>query len=99
MGSGRVPTWIGFGAVAALLALAPVAAAQPIRRVAGLDEPFSGAAALPTDGRMTQVLPLGPMPTAGRMAQMANDEKFKAALERKLEPGAKVIVDEEAPKK
>jgi hypothetical protein len=33
------------------------------------------------------------------MAQMANDEKFKQALERKLEPGSKVIVDEEAPKK
>jgi HlyD family secretion protein len=52
-----------------------------------------------TDGRFTQVLPHGPMPTSGRMAAMANDEKVKAALERKLEPGTKVIVDEEAPKK
>jgi hypothetical protein len=33
------------------------------------------------------------------MAQMANDENFKKALERKLEPGMKVIVDSEAPKK
>jgi len=52
-----------------------------------------------TDGRMTQVLPLGQTPANGRMAAMANDPKFKAALERKLEPGTKVIVDEEAPKK
>lgn len=53
----------------------------------------------PTDGRMTQVLPRGPLPTNGRAAAMANDEKFKAALERKIEPGVQVIVDEEAPKK
>ena len=33
------------------------------------------------------------------MGAMANDEKFKQALERKLEPGTKVIVDAEAPKK
>lgn len=52
-----------------------------------------------TDGRVTQVLPPGPMPASGRMAQMANDEKIKAALERKLEPGVKIIVDEETPKK
>jgi HlyD family secretion protein len=52
-----------------------------------------------TDGRMTQVLERGPMPTGGRMGAMANDEKFKQALERKVEPGVKVIVDEEAPKK
>jgi len=52
-----------------------------------------------TDGRNTQVLPLGPLPTSGRMAQMANDENFKKAMERKLEPGMKVIVDSEAPKK
>ena len=51
-----------------------------------------------SDGRMTQVLELGELPTDGRMAQMANDEKFKQALERKLEPGTKVVVDEEAPK-
>jgi HlyD family secretion protein len=53
----------------------------------------------PTDGRNTQVLPLGQLPTSGRMAQMANDENFRKALERKLEPGMKVIVDSEAPKK
>lgn len=53
----------------------------------------------PSDGRNTQVLERGEMPSGGRMAQMANDEKFKQALARKLEPGAKVIVDEEAPKK
>jgi HlyD family secretion protein len=52
-----------------------------------------------TDGRMTQVLERGPMPTGGRMGAMANDEKFKQALERKVEAGVKVIVDEEAPKK
>jgi HlyD family secretion protein len=52
-----------------------------------------------SDGRMTQVLERGPVPTGGRMGAMANDEKFKQALERKLEPGTKVIVDEEAPKK
>jgi HlyD family secretion protein len=52
-----------------------------------------------TDGRMTQVLEGGPMPTGGRMGAMANDEKLKQALERKVEPGIKVIVDEEAPKK
>jgi HlyD family secretion protein len=52
-----------------------------------------------TDGRMTQVLPRGEAPNGGRMGQMANDEKVKQALERKLEPGTKVIVDEEAPKK
>jgi hypothetical protein len=52
-----------------------------------------------TDGRMTQVLPPGPIPASGRLATMANDEKVKAALERKLEPGMKVIVDETVPKK
>jgi HlyD family secretion protein len=52
-----------------------------------------------TDGRMTQVLEREPMPTGGRMGAMANDEKFKQALERKVEPGVKVIVDEETPKK
>jgi HlyD family secretion protein len=54
----------------------------------------------PTDGRMTQVLPHGPLQTSGRFAQMAaNNPDLKAALERKIEPGMKVIVDEEAPKK
>jgi HlyD family secretion protein len=52
-----------------------------------------------TDGRMTQVLPRGQLPNGGSQGPMANDEKFKKALERKIEPGVKVIVDEEAPKK
>jgi HlyD family secretion protein len=53
-----------------------------------------------TDGRMTQVLERGPQPNGARMGgPMANDERFKQALERKIEPGVKVIVDEEAPKK
>lgn len=52
-----------------------------------------------TDGRMTQVLERGPMPNPSRLGSMANDEKFKQALERKLAPGMKVIVDEEAAKK
>jgi len=53
-----------------------------------------------TDGRFTQVLPRGQMPNGGgRQGAMANDEKFKKALERRIEPGVKVIVDEEAPKK
>ncbi len=53
MGSGRVPTCIGLVAVLAVLAAAPAAVAQPVRRVAALDEPFGGVAeradrALPT---------------------------------------------------
>jgi HlyD family secretion protein len=54
-----------------------------------------------TDGRMTQVLPRGEKPNGGgrQGGAMANDEKFKKALERKIEPGVKVIVDEETPKK
>jgi HlyD family secretion protein len=52
-----------------------------------------------TDGRMTQVLERGPLPSGARAGPMANDERFKQALERKLEPGMQVIVDEEAPKK
>ena len=41
-----------------------------------------------TDGRMTQVLERGPMPHRRcAWAAMANDEKFKQALERKIEPG------------
>lgn len=52
-----------------------------------------------SDGRVTQVLEPGELPTGGRMAQMANDERFKQALERRLEPGTQVIVDEAAPKK
>jgi HlyD family secretion protein len=55
----------------------------------------------PTDGRVTQVLPHGDAAAANpRFAQrMANDPALKAAFERKLEPGMKVITDEEAPKK
>ena len=55
----------------------------------------------PTDGRFTQVLPRGERPNGGARpgGAMANNEEFKKALERKLEPGVKVIVDEEAPKK
>jgi HlyD family secretion protein len=54
----------------------------------------------PTDGRLTQVLPHNPAQNSGRLAQMAaNNPDFKAALERKLEPGMQVITDEEVPKK
>lgn len=54
----------------------------------------------PTDGRMTQVLPHGDTQANGRLAQrMASDPNLKAALERKIEPGMKIITDEEAPKK
>jgi HlyD family secretion protein len=52
-----------------------------------------------TDGRMTQVLPRVQMPAGAPQGPMANDERFKQALERKIEPGVQVIVDEEAPKK
>jgi len=53
-----------------------------------------------TDGRMTQVLPLGEMPNLGRMAaQPEAAERMKKASERKLEPGTAVIVDAETPKK
>ena len=53
MGSGRVPTCVGLVAVLAVLAAAPAARAQPVRRLATLDDPFSGATeraapALPT---------------------------------------------------
>lgn len=61
MGSGRGPTWVGLCAVLATLALAPLAGAQPIRRVAGLDEPFSGVTgSLPTDGDMRPMSPVPP---------------------------------------
>ena len=54
----------------------------------------------PTDGRMTQVLPHGDLQANGRFAQrMASDPNLKAAIERQLEPGMKVITDEEVPKK
>ena len=53
-----------------------------------------------TDGRMTQVLPLGEMPNLGRMAaQPEMAERMKKARERKLEPGTAVIVDAETQKK
>jgi hypothetical protein len=45
---------------------------------------------------MTQVLPAGENTNLGRMA---SDEEAKKAMERKLEPGAAVIVDEQAPQK
>lgn len=57
MRSGRVPTW--FAILAALLT-APGALAQPIRRVAALDEPFGGAPALPTDGMLAPMSPVPP---------------------------------------
>lgn len=53
-----------------------------------------------TDGRMTQVLPLGEMPNLGRMAaQPEVAERMKQARQRKLEPGTAVIVDAEMQKK
>ena len=48
-----------------------------------------------TDGRMTQVLEITKMPAGG---PMANNETFRKALERKLEPGMQVIVDAEKAK-
>jgi HlyD family secretion protein len=48
-----------------------------------------------TDGRFTQVLEMGQAPNMMRNGPMANDERFKRALERKLEPGSKVIIDAE----
>jgi hypothetical protein len=53
-----------------------------------------------TDGRFTQMLPLDALPN--NLARGgANDpmvERFQKAMERKLEPGAKVIVDAETSK-
>jgi HlyD family secretion protein len=51
-----------------------------------------------TDGRMTQVLELGQRPNNGRLNQMAADERFKKAFERKLAPGMAVIVDTQTAK-
>jgi HlyD family secretion protein len=48
-----------------------------------------------TDGRMTQVLEHGPA-QSNLPPGLANNEEFKRALERKLEPGVKVIVDSQA---
>ena len=56
----------------------------------------------PTDGRMTQVLPLPDMPDdAQRMQNMPPEvaQRIKEARARKLEPGSAVIVDAETPKK
>jgi HlyD family secretion protein len=51
-----------------------------------------------TDGRFTQVLPRSEKPNGGnRQGAMANNEQFQKALERTIEPGVKVIVDEEVP--
>jgi HlyD family secretion protein len=50
-----------------------------------------------TDGRVTEVLPFDPK--AARTGPMANDENFKKAFERKLEPGTKVIIDADTPSK
>jgi HlyD family secretion protein len=52
----------------------------------------------PTDGRVTQVLEMDQMPNMMRNGPMANDERFRQALERKLEPGSKVIIDAETAK-
>lgn len=54
-----------------------------------------------TDGRFTQVLELGDMPNLGRMASQNPEmaEAIKKARERKLEPGAQVIVDSETKQK
>lgn len=50
-----------------------------------------------TDGRMTQVLPLEPNANLGRLS--VDEEGVAAAIARKLEPGAQVIVDEQAASK
>jgi hypothetical protein len=54
----------------------------------------------PSDGRVTQVLPHADLAGNARFAQrMANDPNLKAAFERRIEPGMKIITDEEVPKK
>jgi HlyD family secretion protein len=50
-----------------------------------------------SDGRMTQVLKQGAPADKALQGPMANDEFFKKALERRLEPGTKVIVDAQGP--
>lgn len=50
-----------------------------------------------TDGRMTQVLSSEGAPPA-LPGPLANNEQFRKALERKVEPGAEVIVDAQATK-
>jgi HlyD family secretion protein len=54
-----------------------------------------------TDGRVTQVLPIGEMPNANRMNNAPPEvvERMKKAMERKLEAGTAVIVDAETPQK
>jgi HlyD family secretion protein len=47
-----------------------------------------------SDGRMTQVL--DHVPASRLPSSLANNEQFRQALARKLEPGMKVIVDEAA---
>jgi HlyD family secretion protein len=50
-----------------------------------------------SDGRFTQVLELGELPNLGRAAtQLESNADFQKALQRKLEPGTKVIVDSQA---
>lgn len=51
MGSGRVPSWVGLVAWLMLLGVASVAAAQPLRRMAELSDPWGGIS-LPTEGEM-----------------------------------------------
>jgi HlyD family secretion protein len=51
-----------------------------------------------TDGRMTQVLPLDALPNNFARANDAMAERFQKAMQRKLEPGTKVVVDAETPK-
>jgi HlyD family secretion protein len=52
-----------------------------------------------TDGRVTQVLPMGQRPNAGRMNQQTGpNELIRKALERKLTAGMEVIVDTETAK-
>ena len=49
-----------------------------------------------SDGRFTQVLELGEMPNFGRAgAQAEANEEFQKALTRKIDVGAKIIVDSE----
>ncbi|HEY4368334.1 MAG TPA: efflux RND transporter periplasmic adaptor subunit [Steroidobacteraceae bacterium] len=53
-----------------------------------------------TDGRVTQVLPLGESPNLGRAgAQPEAAQRMREARERKVEPGTAVIVDSETPQK
>jgi HlyD family secretion protein len=52
-----------------------------------------------TDGRVTQVLPMGQRANGGRMNQPTGpNELLRKALERKLTPGMEVIVDTETAK-